>query len=150
MAREAIPTWFFALVVVRRGDELLLVQEAKHGQLWYLPAGRVEAGEGLAEAARREALEETGVPVELEGVLRLEHTPRRGFTRVRVVFVGRPAADVPPKREADEHSLGAAWVTLDAMARLPLRGPEVLRLCGSVRDEAPVAPLSLLGREDEV
>ena len=42
MPREAIPTWFFAIVVVRRGDRFLLVHERKHGQLWYLPAGRVE------------------------------------------------------------------------------------------------------------
>src|SRR4051812_25175444 len=66
MAREPIPTWFFALVVVRKGDRFLLVQEHEHGQLWYLPAGRVEPGEGLCAAALRETLEESGVPVVLE------------------------------------------------------------------------------------
>src|SRR5262249_43024505 len=112
MPREPIPTWFFALVVVRQGDEFLVVRERKHGQLWYLPAGRAEPGETLAEAARRETLEETGVPVVLEGLLRLEHTPMDGAARVRALFLARPADDTPPKAAPDEHSLEAAWVTL--------------------------------------
>src|SRR5262249_19177094 len=61
MPREPIPTWFFALVVVRKGNQFLVVHERKHGQLWYLPAGRAELGETLLEAARRETLEETGL-----------------------------------------------------------------------------------------
>jgi len=35
--RSAIPTWFFAVVVVRKGDRFLLVHERKRGQLWHLP-----------------------------------------------------------------------------------------------------------------
>ena len=54
MSRLPIPTWFFVLVVVRRGEQFLLVHERKHGQLWYLPAGRVEPGETFVEAAVRE------------------------------------------------------------------------------------------------
>ena len=34
MPRNPIPTWFFALVVVRKGERFLLVHEAKHGQGW--------------------------------------------------------------------------------------------------------------------
>src|SRR5947209_16673849 len=105
MSRKAIPTWFFSLVVVRDGDRFLAVRETKHGQFWYLPAGRAEPGETLAEAALRETLEETGVPVVLEGLLKLQHTPTRDSARVRALFLGRPADDRPPKTTADEHSL---------------------------------------------
>lgn len=45
MAHSPIPTWYFALTVVRRENQFVLVHERKHGQLWYLPAGRVELGE---------------------------------------------------------------------------------------------------------
>lgn len=66
MARDPIPTWYFVLVVVRLGHRFLVVHERKHGQLWYLPAGRVEAGETFIQAAQRETLEETGVRLSLK------------------------------------------------------------------------------------
>jgi phosphatase NudJ len=147
VTREAIPTWCFALVVVRRGDKFLLVHESKHGQLWYLPAGRVEPGETFEAAAIREALEETGVPVRLVGVLRVEHSPGRHGARLRVVFLGEPADDTPPKSEPDEESLGAAWVSLEQLAEHPLRGDEVRELFEYVAAGGPVYPMSLLQSE---
>jgi 8-oxo-dGTP pyrophosphatase MutT (NUDIX family) len=147
MARDPIPTWCFALVVVRKDDQYLLVHERKHGQRWYLPAGRVEPGETLEAAACRETLEETGVPVRMTGILRVEHTPREPGARLRVVFLAEPAQDVPPKTEPDEESLGARWVSLDELAALPLRGDEVRELFSYVQDGGPVYPLSVLQPE---
>ncbi len=149
MARPPIPTWFFVLVVVRREDKFLVVQERKHGQLWYFPAGRVEAGEDLVGAAERETLEESGARVAVEGVLKVQHTPRPDGARVRVIFAARPLDDAPPKRDADAESLRAAWVTLEELDRLPLRGDEVRQVFRAVAAGAPVYPLSLFGREDE-
>ncbi len=146
MSREPLPTWFFALVVVRRGDRFLLVHERKHGQTWYWPAGRVEAGEALTAAALRETLEETGVPVVLDGVLRVEHEPGDG-TRVRVLFHAHAADDTPPKSTPDEHSLAADWLTVAEMQALPLRGWDVLEVAAAVLAGAPVYPLALLCRE---
>lgn len=128
MAREGIPTWFFAMVVVRLGHRFLVVREQKHGQLWYLPAGCVEPGETIVEAAVRETLEESGVPIEVEGLLRVEHTPSAHDARVRVFLVARPVDDTPPKRTPDEHSLEARWVTLADVRTLPLRDDEVRRV----------------------
>ncbi|WP_437678467.1 NUDIX hydrolase [Sorangium sp. So ce131] len=145
----AIPTWCIAVVLVKRGDRFLLVHERKHGQLWYLPAGRVEPGETFEDGARREALEETGVPVEIEGVLRIEHTPSAFEARLRVIFLARPCGDTPPKSVPDEHSLEARWFTLRELKRLPLRGPDVVGYCEGVLAGAPVFPLSLLGSEGE-
>lgn len=147
MAKEGIPSWYFALVVVRDGDRFLVVQERKHGQRWYLPAGRVELGEAFAEGALREVLEETGVRVELTGVLRIEHTPLPEYARVRVFFVARPSGPSTPKSVADEHSLQARWVTLAELRALPLRGREVVTIFEAVQRGAPVYPLSLLGHE---
>jgi phosphatase NudJ len=149
VAREPIPTWFFALVVVRRDDGFLVVHETEHGQLWWLPGGRAEPGETLAQAACREALEETGVPVVLEGVLRLEHTPLPAAARVRAVFVARPADDTPPKSTPDEHSLEARWVSLDELAALPLRGEEVRAMFEAVARGAAIHPLEVLAREGD-
>jgi 8-oxo-dGTP pyrophosphatase MutT (NUDIX family) len=147
MPREPIPTWYFALAVVRRGDRFLLVHEHKHGQLWYLPAGRAEPGEDLAAAACRETLEEAGISIRVTGIIRVEHSPRPGSTRVRVIFAGEPIDDAEPKSIPDEESLGAAWVTLDELSRYPLRGQEVEEMLRYVASGGPVYPLDLLQRE---
>ncbi|HEY5933888.1 MAG TPA: NUDIX hydrolase [Kofleriaceae bacterium] len=152
MARVALPTWYFALVVVRRGHRFLLTQERKYGSTWSIPGGRVEPGETWANAAVREVFEETGVPIQLDGVLRVEHTPGDGAsdTRVRILFAGSPIDDTPPKTSADEESLGAAWLTLDEIRKLPLRGAELNALLESVASGRQVFPLDLLGPEMSV
>lgn len=147
MARDPIPTWCFALVVVRKGDRFLIVHERKHGQGWYLPAGRVEPGETFAEAAIRETFEEAAIPVVLDGVVRIEHSPSPSGARMRVVFVGHPADDRPPKQEPDAESLGAVWATIAELARYPLRGGEVRELFAHVEGGAPVYPLAVLSYE---
>lgn len=145
MPRAPIPSWYFALVVVRLGHRFLVVQETERGEPWYLPAGRVEPGETLAAAAVRETLEEAGIAVALDGILRLEHTPHAdGTARVRAIFLAHPVDDRPPKSTPDEHSLRAAWVKLAELAALPLRGDEVARICAAVEAGMPVAPMSLL------
>lgn len=150
MARAALSTWYFALVVVRRGHRFLLTQERKYDSTWSIPGGRVEPGESLADAAVREVFEETGVPIRLDGILRVEHTPGRGAareTRVRVLFTGTPIDDTPPKTMADDESLGAAYLTLDEIRALPLRGAELRALLESVAGGRQVFPLDLLGHE---
>lgn len=148
MAREPIPTHFFVLAIVRLGHRFLLVQERKHGQLWYLPAGRVEPGETLVQALLRETQEEAGIPIVPEGILRFEHRPMPdGAARVRVIFVARPADDTPLKSTPDDESLGAAWVSLDELSRYPLRGDEVANLFSYVARGGPIAPLATLAIE---
>ena len=142
--REPMPAWFYALVIVRRGDEFLLVEERDHGGGWYLPAGRVEPGESLHEAALREVREEAGVDVVLDGVYRVEHTVlESGGARVRTLFSAHPADDRAPKSEPDEHTLRAGWFTASAARALPLRSEEVTGLLALALAKAP-APLALV------
>lgn len=148
MSRDPIPTWYFALVVVRQGDRFLLVQERKHGQRWYLPAGRVEPGETLADGAVRETLEESGLPVELDGVLRVEHSPGPdGTARCRVFFTAHPVDDTPPLSAPNEHSLEARRVTLAELDGLELRHPEVREVLVYVAGGGAVSPLWVLVAE---
>ncbi len=67
MEKETIKVLLVAGVVIKKDNRYLLVQEKKpiaHG-LWNLPAGRVDVGESIEEAAIREAKEESGFDVEL-------------------------------------------------------------------------------------
>jgi 8-oxo-dGTP pyrophosphatase MutT (NUDIX family) len=153
MPRAPLPTWYFALVVVRRGHRFLLTQEQKYGGTWSIPGGRVEPGESLENAAVREVFEETGVPVQLDGILRVEHTAgtRDNDTcRMRVLYAGTPIDDTAPKTSADEESLGAAYLTLDEIRKLPLRGAELCALLESVASGRQIFPLDLLGPEMSV
>lgn len=143
--RDPIPTWFFAMVIVRKGDRFLLVHERKHGQLWYIPGGRVEAGETLEEGAIRETLEEGGIPIKIEGVLRIEHSPMGdGSARCRVFFLARPADETPPKSIADEESLEARWVHPKELRNYDLRSEEVLEVIGYVARGGAVYPKTAL------
>lgn len=145
MPRDPIPTWFFALVVVRNKEgHYLLIHEAKHEQTWFLPAGRVEPGETFAAAAVRETLEESGVPVTLTGILRVEHAPQLAATRVRVIYIAEPASDVSPKSVADEESLEARWVAPADLNQYQLRSQIVSELVDYVENGGAVHPLSLM------
>lgn len=144
MARDAIPSWFFSLVVVRSEDRFLLVHERKHGEGWYLPAGRVEWGETLSEAAIRETLEESGVEVVLEGLLRLEHRPLPDGARLRAFFLARPRPGSAPRTTPNAHSLEARFVTIDEASALPLRGDEVLEILRYAARSPPLLPMSMV------
>lgn len=57
--------------LILKEDRVLLVRRLNDPQrgLWTLPAGFVDAGEDPVEALRRECLEETGLQVEVAGLL---------------------------------------------------------------------------------
>ncbi|HEY4221534.1 MAG TPA: NUDIX hydrolase [Myxococcota bacterium] len=147
MSREPIPMFCFALVVVRRGAQFLLVHERKHGQGWYLPAGRVEPGETFAEGAIRETKEEAGIDIALDGVLKVQHTPSPSGARMRVFFLAHQLGDAAPKSTPDEHSLEAAWFTPSEVKHLDLRGDEVEQWISYVDQGAVAAPLSIFALE---
>jgi 8-oxo-dGTP diphosphatase len=80
-------------VIIEMGDErqLVLVQRKNPPFGWALPGGFVDVGETVEEAARREALEETSLEVDLIRQFHVYSDPKRdprGHT-VTVVFIGR-------------------------------------------------------------
>lgn len=57
--------------VVLKGSEVLLIQRGREpfkGQ-WSIPGGKVERGERLRDAVRREIMEETGIACEVVGLI---------------------------------------------------------------------------------
>lgn len=138
----------FALVVCRDAQGRFLLVHETRGRGWWLPAGRVEAGERFEDAALRETREESGIEATLEGVLRVEWSNGPEAARLRVVFLAR-ATGGALKREPDEHSEEARWVRPEELGEFALRGAEPARWFAYVAAGGAVAPLAVLGPEDE-
>lgn len=90
--------------------EVLLLRRAVEPGLgaWDLPAGYLEPGESVEEAACRETAEEAGFQVQLVELLGV-YTSRPG-NAVSIIYVARAAeagASVHPDAESDDH----AWVS---------------------------------------
>ncbi|WP_241505753.1 NUDIX hydrolase [Parahaliea mediterranea] len=83
-----------ATVVQHQGRYLLVEERDKvtGARVFNQPAGHLEPGESLLDAARRETLEESGWEVELQGLLgwALFRAPSNGVTYYRTTFLARP------------------------------------------------------------
>lgn len=153
MPRIPLPTFRFALVICQHPDtgEFLMVHE-KQDRGWWIPGGGVEQDETFEQAAIRETLEETGVDVKLEGILRVEFSNEEDYARMRIIYFAVPVdKHQTPKTTPDEHSRGAKWLNYKAIKTLHLRGDEPLDWIRYLRKGGQVYPLSVFAREiDEV
>lgn len=128
--RENLPHCTVATVVVR-DNKFLLVKEYRDGRYVYnQPAGHVESGEGLLDAARRETLEETGWEVSLESCLGIlaYHAPT-GTSYIRTTFVATPLIH-HEAQPLDDGIESADWHTLEQIVAMgdSLRSPVVLKV----------------------
>jgi 8-oxo-dGTP pyrophosphatase MutT (NUDIX family) len=133
--------------VVRRADRYLLVEEAPDGHaVLNQPAGHLEAGESLLEAAVREVIEETGydfVPTALIGIYQWQ-VPRSDRTYLRFCFCG-DVTGPNERRERDPEIHAVHWLTRDEIrsGALPPRSPLVLRCIDDAISREPL-PLNHL------
>jgi 8-oxo-dGTP diphosphatase len=108
------------LVFVRHRDKVLMVRRAAGRGVWpgrYNGAGgHVEAGEGLADAARREVHEETGLAVHTLRLAGLLHVTDARASCGVLVSVFTAATDDPALRSSAEGA--AEWVDLTAVPAL--------------------------------
>ena len=106
-------------VALQDGDRLLLVRRGRAPSLGYyaFPGGRVEAGETLEEAARRELAEETGLTAGPLSPLVRVPVEGDGVDYDLQVFFGRYAGGEPVAADdADE----ASFFTLAEMEASPV------------------------------
>ncbi len=108
-------------VALRSGERLLLVKRGRAPSkgLFAFPGGRVEDGESLEAAARRELLEETGLGVDwLDLHAEIELEGRDAGTVYRLsVFRARHVSGEPV---AGDDAESAGWFTLAEMEAIPI------------------------------
>ncbi len=135
--------------VVEKDGSYLMVEERDDitGELVFnQPAGHLEQGESLAQAARRETLEETGWSVELIGVIAvaLHHAPKSGITYYRTTFLARALQRMENATiDADIHAVH--WLDYEAILARSARMRSPLALAVIERHRQGIChPLDLI------
>jgi ADP-ribose pyrophosphatase YjhB (NUDIX family) len=113
------------VIVVNEAAELLLIRRTDNDH-WAAPGGAMDLGESLIDAAIRETLEETGVHVEITGLVGIYTDPRHiilytsdGEVRQEfsVVFTARPIGGTPtPSSESRD----VQWIPRDRIGQLTI------------------------------
>jgi ADP-ribose pyrophosphatase YjhB (NUDIX family) len=78
-------------VIIETAGGIVLIERGHPPPGWALPGGHVDTGEFVADAARREAREETGLDVELLELFGVYSDPGRDprYHTISTVFIGR-------------------------------------------------------------
>ena len=105
-------------IAVRNG-ELLLIQRGRGASIgeWSIPGGRVEFGETMVEAVKREIAEETGLDVEVREFVGWVERRSADHHFVIVDFVVNVVSGT---LRAGDDAADARWIPLDGLASLPL------------------------------
>lgn len=109
------------VVVVNDDGDILIIRRTDNGNL-ALPGGGMDLGESITQTAVRETKEETGVDVEITGLVGIYTNPHHvieytsdGEVRQEfsIVFTARPVGGVPT---TSSESSEVAWMAPDVIA----------------------------------
>jgi len=132
------PAVTVAAIIARDGHYLLVEEMTRDGLRLNNPAGGLEQGESLLEAALREALEETACPFTPEALLGVYlarfrrpaqgASPAEDVTYLRFAYRGHAGAPLPG-RALDHGIVRTLWLTREEVARTAARhrSPLVMR-----------------------
>lgn len=111
--------------IIFKEERLLMIKRAKEpgkGK-WSIPGGRLELGETLYEAVRREVQEECSIDIEVECVF---HTSDRiirdedGRVQYHFVLVDVLAKSTGGEAKAQSDAEECRWVTLEELSQLDM------------------------------
>jgi len=132
-----------ASAVVADEQGRILLHRRSDNDRWSLPGGAMELGESIAGCAVRETLEETGLEVEVTGIVGTYSNPGHVFAyddgEVRqefsICFAARVVGGAP---RVSEESTEVGWFRPDELAGLPMVEAMRLRILDFLGGRTPV------------
>ncbi len=129
MNRDWFPHVTVATVIESNG-KFLMVEEDLHGKkILNQPAGHLDEGETLVQAAVRETMEESGRLVEITHLIEFSQwtSPNSGTHFLRACFAGK-IIEFYPEAKLDDGIIQALWMTREEVQQNAhrLRSPLVL------------------------
>ncbi len=113
-----------AALIEHQGSILLIQRGTPPNQgLWTLPGGKVMPGETLAQALRREIVEETGIEVRCLGLIHhfeVIQTDTSGELKFHYVILDFRAEYLGGTLTAGDDALQAQWLNPDECSSIPL------------------------------
>jgi 8-oxo-dGTP pyrophosphatase MutT (NUDIX family) len=117
--------------VIEQDGRFLMVEEVCSGKtVINQPAGHVEQGESILDAARRETLEETGWTAEPKHLIGLYTytAPSNGVTYHRYCFAAE-AGEAVENAVLDDGIIGSRWMTIEELRTSPNLRSEMVLTC---------------------
>jgi ADP-ribose pyrophosphatase YjhB (NUDIX family) len=111
----------------------ILMQRRADNDLWAFPGGTMDFGESIGQTAVREVREETGLDVEIDGIVGIYSDPRHIIEysdgEVRQQFnICFSARLLGGTLRASDESTEVAWITPQSLEDLPIHDTTRLRL----------------------
>ncbi|MDE0754463.1 MAG: NUDIX hydrolase [Woeseiaceae bacterium] len=126
-----LPTDLTVSVIVTRDDQFLIIEERASGSIVInQPGGHIEAGESPEQATEREALEESGCTISVNGLLGvylwIHPQTRQNFLRIAYTA---DLLSIDTERTLDDGIVAVHWYSIADIRRRKkdLRTPMVMR-----------------------
>ena len=109
------PTLGVSGIVFNNQKQILLIQRNQPPAmgLWSIPGGKLEAGESLLEACRREIKEETGLDTEVKNIVAVVERRVEGFHYVIIDYLAQLVDEENNQPIARSDVSEARWVNLE-------------------------------------
>jgi ADP-ribose pyrophosphatase YjhB (NUDIX family) len=119
-------------------ENKILLTKREDFEIWILPSGGVEDGESIAQAAIRETKEETGLDIELTGLIGIYSRLGNMLPNHAVLFTARPVGGEIKCQEGE--TLDVKWFGFDEIPN-PLARGQKRRIEDAIAGKSGVAVL---------
>lgn len=134
--------------IIKKDDKILLIQEAKEScyGMWNIPAGRLEKNEFLKDGALREIREETGLDVELNGIIQIGNKTLKEEQDKLIYFIFSTKIENVVEGWHTEETLQTKLFSFDEIEKMKeqIRSYELLSKAIEKVKNNEIIPLSIL------